>query len=298
MQFSLSGMGRVLLTLVAVGAAAVAGAGLWQRYEVQPWTRDGRIKANVIQVAPDVTGQVTRMLVRDNQQVAMGETLFEIDPARFELALRQAEASLQAQRTALDQAENEARRNRQLGNLVSQEIREQGQARVNQLRAALDQALVARDVARLNLDRTRVAASSDGIVTNLDLQAGAYVSAGHPVLALVDRNSFYAEGYFEETKLPGISLGDPVSVSLMGTRQQLNGHVDSFAQGIADRDRNTSGNLLPNVNPTFNWVRLAQRIPVRVALDRVPEGVRLVSGQTVTVEVHHRQDQNERVARR
>jgi multidrug resistance efflux pump len=298
MQFSLSGMGRVLLTLVAVGAAVVAGAGLWQRYEVQPWTRDGRIKANVIQVAPDVTGQVTRMLVRDNQQVARGETLFEIDPARFELALRQAEASLQAQRTALDQAENEARRNRQLGNLVSQEIREQGQARVNQLRAALDQALVARDVARLNLDRTQVVASSDGIVTNLDLQAGAYVSAGHPVLALVDRDSFYAEGYFEETKLPGIRLGDPVSVSLMGTRQQLNGHVDSFAQGIADRDRNTSGNLLPNVNPTFNWVRLAQRIPVRIALDRVPEGVRLVSGQTVTVEVHPRQDQNERMARR
>lgn len=290
MQFSLSGMGRVLVTLVAVGAAAVAGTSLWQRYEVQPWTRDGRIKANVIQVAPDVTGQVTRMLVHDNQQVARGETLFEIDRARFELALRQAEASLQAQRTALDQAENEARRNRQLGNLVSQENREQGQARVNQLRAALDQALVARDVARLNLDRTRVAASSDGIVTNLDLQAGAYVSAGHPVLALVDRNSFYAEGYFEETKLPGISLGDPVSVSLMGTKQQLSGHVDSFAQGIADRDRNTAGNLLPNVNPTFNWVRLAQRIPVRIALDRVPQGVRLVSGQTVTVEVHHRQE--------
>ncbi|MFS0757313.1 HlyD family secretion protein [Noviherbaspirillum sp. 1P10PC] len=290
MQFSLSGMSRVLVTLVAVGAAVAAGAGLWQRYEVQPWTRDGRIKANVIQVAPDVTGQVTRMLVHDNQQVARGETLFEIDRARFELALRQAEASLQAQRTALDQAENEARRNRQLGNLVSQENREQGQARVNQLRAAVDQALVARDVARLNLDRTRVAASSDGIVTNLDLQAGAYVSAGHPVLALVDRNSFYAEGYFEETKLPGISLGDAVSVSLMGTKQQLAGHVDSFAQGIADRDRNTAGNLLPNVNPTFNWVRLAQRIPVRIALDRVPDGVRLVSGQTVTVEVHHRQD--------
>jgi len=290
MQFSLSGMGRVLVTLVAVGAAAVAGTGLWQRYEVEPWTRDGRIKANVIQVAPDVTGQVTRMLVHDNQQVARGETLFEIDRARFELALRQAEASLQAQRTALDQAENEARRNRQLGNLVSQENREQGQARVNQLRAALDQALVARDVARLNLERTRVAASNDGIVTNLDLQAGAYVSAGHPVLALVDRDSFYAEGYFEETKLPGISLGDPVSVSLMGTKQQLSGRVDSFAQGIADRDRNTAGNLLPNVNPTFNWVRLAQRIPVRIALDRVPDGVRLVSGQTVTVEVHHRQD--------
>jgi multidrug resistance efflux pump len=203
------------------------------------------------------------------------------------LALRQAEASLQAQRTALSQAQSEARRNRELRDLVSQESTEQGQAKVDQLRAALEQAEIARDVARLNLERTRVAASTDGIVTNLDLQTGAYVSAGHPVLALIDRNSFYAEGYFEETQLAGIAVGDAATVSPMGSQASLAAHDDSFAQGIADRDRNTGANLLPNVNPTFNWVRLAQRIPVRVALDRVPDGMRLVAGQTVTVEVHH-----------
>jgi RND family efflux transporter MFP subunit len=287
MKISLPAVGRIAVTLLAVAAAIAIGARLWQRYEVEPWTRDGRVKANVVQVAPDVTGQLTRVFVQDNQQVAAGEVLFEIDRARFELALRQAEASLQAQRTALAQAQAEARRNRQLRDLVSQESAEQGQARVEQLRAALLQAEVARDVARLNLDRTRVAASTDGIVTNLDLQVGAYVSAGRAVLALVDRKSFYVEGYFEETKLPGIAVGDAVTVSPMGSRASITGHVDSFAQGIADRDRNTGANLLPNVNPTFNWVRLAQRIPVRIALDSVPDGMRLVSGQTVTVEVHH-----------
>jgi multidrug resistance efflux pump len=218
--------------------------------------------------------------------VKAGDVLFEIDPSRFELALRQADATVQAQRTALAQAENEARRNAQLRDLVSAETREQGGAKVDQIRAALQGAIVARDVAKLNLERSRVLAASDGVVTNLDLYTGGYVAAGRPVLALVERNSFYVEGYFEETKLPGIRLGDPATVLPMGSRVRLEGHVDSFAEAIADRDRATGSNLLPNVNPTFNWVRLAQRIPVRVKLDRVPDDVRLVAGQTVTVEIH------------
>jgi multidrug resistance efflux pump len=286
MKISLPAIGRITVTLLAVAGALVVGWRLWQHYEVEPWTRDGRIKANVVQVAPDVTGQVIAVHVRDNQQVAAGQVLFEIDRARFELALRQAEASEQAQRAALAQAIKEARRNVELRELVAQEVREQGQSRVDQMRAALAQATVNRDVARLNLERTRVVSAVNGFVTNLDLQTGAYVTAARPVMALVDRDSFYVEGYFEETKLPGIHVGDPVSVSLMGEKQSLAGHVESFAEGIADRDRSTGSNLLPNVNPTFNWVRLAQRIPVRVALDRVPAAVRLVAGQTATVAVH------------
>jgi multidrug resistance efflux pump len=125
----------------------------------------------------------------------------------------------------------------------------------------------------------------DGIVTNLDLREGAYATAAHPVMAVVDSGSFYVEGYFEETKLPGIQVGDKVEVTLMGTRQPLPGHVESFAEGIADRDRSTGANMLPNVNPTFNWVRLAQRIPVRIALDPLPASARLVAGQTATVKV-------------
>lgn len=282
---ALAAAGRVGITLAACGAAAYAGWTMWQRYEVDPWTRDGRVKAYVVQVAPDVTGLVTKVHVRDNQLVKAGEPLFEIDPARFELALRQAQAAEASAQAALAQAQREARRNGQLDELVAQEVREQGVARVDQARAALAQAVANRDLAKLNLARTHVAATVDGYVTNLDLRAGGYASASRPVMALVDRNSFYVEGYFEETKLPRIHLGDAVQVSLMGAGQPIRGHVESFAEGIADRDRSTSPNLLPNVNPTFNWVRLAQRIPVRVTIDAIPAGVRLVAGQTATVQV-------------
>ncbi len=281
----LPAVGRVGITLLVAAGAAYAGWQLWRHYEVEPWTRDGRVKAYVVQVAPDVTGQVTKVYVHDNQRVAAGEPLFEIDRARFELALRQAEAQVIAAQAALSQAQRENKRNTQLDDLVSQETREQGQTRTDQARAALAQAEVNRDTAKLNLQRSHVVSAVDGIVTNLDLREGAYATAAHPVMALVDRNTFYVEGYFEETKLPGIQIGDKVEVTLMGTRQPISGHVESFAEGIADRDRSTGANMLPNVNPTFNWVRLAQRIPVRVALDPVPANVRLVAGQTATVKV-------------
>lgn len=285
MNSTLKNAGRVGVTLLAAAGALFAGWQLWRHYEIEPWTRDGRVKAYVVQVAPDVTGQVTKVFVRDNQQVKAGDVLFEVDRARFALALRQAQAAEQAAQAALNQALREARRNAQLGELVALETREQGQSRVEQARAALAQALVKRDSARLDLERTRVVSAVSGSVTNLDLRAGAYVSASHPVMALVDRGSFYVEGYFEETKLGAIHPGDPVAVSLMGAPGKLTGHVESVADGIADRDRTTGANMLPNINPTFNWVRLAQRIPVRVALDPVPANVRLVAGQTATVQV-------------
>lgn len=285
MKISLPALGRMGITLAFTAGAIYAGWQLWRHYEVEPWTRDGRVKAYVVQVAPDVTGQVTKVYVHDNQHVAAGEALFEIDRARFELALRQAEAQVIAAQAALAQAQRENKRNTQLDDLVSQETREQGQTRTDQARAALAQAEVNRDTAKLNLERTHVVAVVDGIVTNLDLREGAYATAAHPVMAVVDSKSFYVEGYFEETKLPGIQLGDQVEVTLMGTRQPLKGRVESFAEGIADRDRSTGANMLPNVNPTFNWVRLAQRIPVRIALDPLPASVRLVAGQTATVKV-------------
>jgi multidrug resistance efflux pump len=281
----LPAIGRVGLTLLVTAGAVYTGWQLWQHYEVEPWTRDGRVKAYVVQVAPDVTGQVTKVYVHDNQQVKAGEPLFDIDRARFELALRQSDAQVTAAEAALAQLVRENKRNTELDDLVSQESVEQARTRSDQARSALAQAVVARDTAKLNLERTRVVSSVTGTVTNLDLREGAYATAAHPVMAVVDSSSFYVEGYFEETKLPGIQLGDKVDITLMGTRQPIGGHVESIAEGIADRDRTTGANMLPNVNPTFNWVRLAQRIPVRIALDPVPATVRLVAGQTATVKV-------------
>ncbi|WPB56398.1 HlyD family secretion protein [Xylophilus sp. GOD-11R] len=280
----LARIARVVLTLLVVLAAVWAGLQLWDHYELAPWTRDGRVRANVVQIAPDVSGLVTAVPIQDNQRVAAGTLLFEVDRARYTLAQRQAEVNIGMLRAALSQAQRENTRNADLGNLVSQEVREQTRVRQQVAQANLDAAMVALDSARLNLDRASVRAPTDGLVTNLDLRQGAYAAAGHPVLALVDAGSLYVEGYFEETKLPRIHIGDRVKVLPMGGGR-LSGTVESIVAGIADRDRSTSGNLLPSVNPTFNWVRLAQRIPVRVRLDPLPEGTRLVAGQTVTVAV-------------
>lgn len=284
-KISLSTVRRYLVTLAVVLAALFIGWRLWIHYENDPWTRDGRIKADVVQVAPDVSGQVTKINVIDNQTVNVGDVLFEIDTARFELALRQAKAAEKSARVTLAQAIREARRNRELKDLVATEVTEQGQSRVEEAQAALLEAIVNRDKAQLDLDRTKVIAAVDGIVTNLNLRVGSYVTVSTPVMALVDRNSYYAEGYFEETKLPNIAEGNRATVRLMSDDEVLEGHVHSISRGIEDRERTTGGKLMQNINPAFNWVRLVQRIPVRVEFDKIPDDVRLVSGQTVTIEV-------------
>lgn len=285
MKSSLQTLGRVVLTLAIVAAAIFVGHLGWDHYRESPWTRDGRVRADVIQIAPDVSGLVEEVVAHDNQPVSRGDVLFVIDRARYRLAVEQAEATVQGLRVQIEQARRENRRNATLGDLVPAEGREQSATKVDQLKASLLQASSMLDTARLNLARTEVKAPVDGWVTNLDLRPGAYATAGRPVLALVDRNSLHVQGYFEETKLGRIHVGAPVRVRMIGETQWLEGHVDSIAAGIEDRERNGSTNLLANVNPTFNWVRLAQRIPVRVQLDHVPTDTRLIMGRTATVEV-------------
>ena len=278
-------LGRVAVTLALVTLAVVGGKRLWNHYQVDPWTRDGRVRADIVQVAPDVSGLVTEVAVANDQQVRAGQPLFYVDRERYALALRQAEASVAAQQAMLSQARRELARNRTLGDLVANEVTEQSLAKVEQTGATLAQAQATRDIAALNLKRTLVRAPTDGFLSDLSLRAGDYVTAGKPVLALIDTRSFRVEGYFEETKLTGLRVGQPVSVRIMGEDGVLRGHIQSIAAGIEDRDRTAGANLLPNVNPTFSWVRLAQRVPVRVALDDTPKDLRLIAGRTATVAV-------------
>jgi RND family efflux transporter MFP subunit len=217
--------GRIAITLVVVVAALFAGRRLWTHYQVEPWTRDGRVRADVVQVAPDVAGLVTDVAVADNQPVKRGQLLFHVDQARYALALRQADTAIAAQKVMLDQARREAARNRALGDLVAGEVAEQGRSKVEQAQAALAQASATRDVAALNLERTAVTAPADGYLSDLSLRAGDYVAAGKPVLALIDSRSFRVEGYFEETKLRGVAVGQAVNVRVMGEPGILHGHV-------------------------------------------------------------------------
>jgi len=276
---------RSAATIVIVVAAVLVAVWMWNHYERSPWTRDGRVRADVVRVTPDISGLVTSVAVRDNQAVKAGDLLFVLDRPRYALALEQAEAQIASARATLGQARRESARDLALGDLVAAESHEQNVARVATAQAALAEAMSARDAAALNLKRTQVVASVNGVVTNLDLHAGDYLAAGKQAMALVDRDSLRIEGYFEETKLPLVCIGAPVTVRLMGEAQDLHGRVDSIAYGINDSSRSDSGNLLPTVEPTFSWVRLAQRIPVRVKLTKVPADVKLIAGRTATVTI-------------
>jgi multidrug resistance efflux pump len=275
----------ILATVTVVVLAVSGGRWLWIHYNVEPWTRDGRIRADVVQVGPDINGLVTDLQVQDNQVVRKGDLLFVIDRPRYELSLRQAKAAVDAAQAALDEAVREANRNKALGNLATTEQVEQGMSRVDQYRAQLESAKAQLDVAELNLERTSIRATVNGVVTNMELQPGDYATAGHQVMAIVNTDSIYVDGYFEETKLPYIRIGDEALVHIMGIEAALHGRVEGIAAGIEDRERGPSGNALANVNPTFSWVRLAQRIPVRVHLEDTPKDVRLIAGRTATVSI-------------
>ncbi len=280
----LTKFGRIAVTLIFVTLAAFSGKKLWTYYQIEPWTPDGRVRADIVQIAPDVSGLVTYLAVSNDQQVKRGQLLFQIDSQRYALALRETDAALLALRIKLDQAKREANRNKVLGELVPKESQEQGTSKVAEVEASLAQAVVSRDLAALNLQRTRVLAPIDGILSDLSLRTGNYVSTGKPVMALIDFNSFRVEGYFEETKLQHITVGQAAKIRLMGQQRTLPGHVQSIAAGIEDHDRVSGSNMLPSVNPTFSWVRLAQRVPVRIALDN-PHDSSLIAGLTATVSI-------------
>ncbi|MEH6800480.1 MAG: HlyD family secretion protein [Halopseudomonas sabulinigri] len=278
-------LGRVILTLLTVGLALVVVWHLVMYYMFAPWTRDGHVRADVIQIAPDVSGLISEVSVQDNQQIKRGEVLFTIDQARFELALAQANATLAAREEAVAQAHRESRRNQALGKLVARELLEESQSTEIRARAALAEAQVAVDTAQLNLERSVIRSPVDGYLNDRAPRAQEFVSAGHAVLSVVDSDSFHVDGYFEETKIRHIQVGQAVEIHLMGESRPLRGRVQSISAAIEDRDRSSGSNLLPNVNPAFSWVRLAQRIPVRVTLEEVPDDLMLIAGRTATVTI-------------
>jgi len=279
-------LARVMVTLVVVAVAVVVAWQLWIYYMQDPWTRDGRVRADIVEVAPDVSGLVAKVYVSDNQPVRVGDPLFQIDPVRFTMALQQADAIVAKDAASLDEATRDARRYDALsGNAVSSVTRDQSNTAVLEAEAELDQARADQAIAALNLQRATVRATVNGVVTNFSMRPGDYVTTGDAVAALVDSDSLYVDGYFEETKLSRIAIGAPASVTLLGGGPAITGHVESIDAGIADNERTASPNLLADVNPTFTWVRLAQRVPVRIAIDRIPPGTRLIAGLTATVQV-------------
>ncbi|MFJ9993846.1 efflux RND transporter periplasmic adaptor subunit [Pseudomonas putida] len=275
----------LLATLLVLTAAVVIGRQLWLHYMTTPWTRDGRVRADIINVAADVPGYVVDVPVRDNQQVQKGDVLIRIDPEHYRLAVEQARALVASRKSTWEMRKVNARRRADLDNLViSKENRDDASNIANAALADYQQAQAQLAAAELNLKRTEIVATVDGYVTNLNIHKGDYARTGEAVMAVVDQHSFWVYGFFEETKLPHVKVGDQAELQMM-SGELLKGHVESIARGIYDRDNPQSRELVADVNPTFNWVRLAQRVPVRIHIDDVPEGYLLAAGTTCTVVV-------------
>ena len=277
----------ILLTLGTVTVAALLAWATWQAYMGAPWTRDGTVRAYVVTMAPEVAGRIVKLHVADNQFLHKGDDLFEIDPADYQIALEQAQAQAQRDGAALDYARaNEGRQATLEGEgWVSKNIYQQSASAMHQLEAAVaaDRAAIAK--AQLDLSRVVIRSPVNGYVTNLLAQLGDYANVGQRLIALVDADSFWIDAYFEETSLGRILEGDPATVKLMGYSRFIRGHVGGVARGINVPNAQPDPAGLASVNPIFTWVRLAQRVPVRISIDVVPDGVRLVAGMTATVQI-------------
>lgn len=320
---------RPLVLLVTALIALFAIFNLWNYYNSVPWTRDARVRGDVMKISSDIAGLVTEVLVQDNETVKKGQVLFKVDLARQELAVEQAkseiakytsslaaseanlaaaEASVKKSHVTAEFAERTAERyskfndgsiSKQEQDLANTSV-EQEHAEHRQLEAAVEQAKAniieqkalikaatsQLHLAELNRHRAEVVAPEDGTLSNFELRVGNYVQVGQSVAGILDRKKLYVVGYFEETKLNRIQVGDAVTVRLMGDTQTIKGHVQGIAPGIEDRERSSTSGVLANVNPTFNWVRLAQRVPVRIILDEQPHNeLAFVAGRTATVHV-------------
>jgi multidrug resistance efflux pump len=276
---------RVLLTVILLIAAGLLSYDLASYYLYSPWTRDARVRANVVTVAPDVSGYVDDIRVRNNQFVSKDDVLFVIDQDRYKLALANAEAAVASTHSQylmlLDQYERRSKL--EPGYSITVEALDNARRQSETAAANYQQAIASRDTAALNLKRTEVRSSVNGFITNLNLAKGTYASQGQAVMALIDSDSYRVEAYFEETKIPQVKPGATAEIYLMDGSPALQGTVLGIARGITDQDNPNGPQLLSSINPTFTWVRLAQRIPVGIHVTHVPPGVVISAGMTCTV---------------
>ncbi|MBW9461844.1 HlyD family secretion protein [Kluyvera sp. EC_51] len=273
-------------TLLIAALAIIACWLVWNYYMQSPWTRDGKIRAEQVDITPQVSGSILTLNVKDNQFVRAGDVLFQIDPTPWKIAEMNADAKLAKAQSDLSRASHEVERRRGLSqNFISAEDLDTANMTLKAAQANFDAAKAEREHARWQLAQTNVKAPVDGWVTNLSTRIGNYAAVGQPVFALIDSHSFYVVGYFEETKLRHIREGNRADVVLYSDDKKLQGHVSSIGRAIHDQSLATDGKLVADIKPTIPWVRLAQRVPVRIELDALPADTVLVAGTTCTVSI-------------
>jgi len=281
-------VGRHVSTLLIALFTILIATLAWQHYVNGPWTRNGTVRVQVANIAPQISGKITELRVGDNQFVHKGDVLYVVDRFDFDVAARIAKSVLDQRAADLEVKEAQAQRRQKLTDLATTPEQQQIYAgSAAQAKAAYEAAAHQVAQADLNLKRTEVLSPVDGYVTNLLLRVGDYASTGVSNVSVIDSNSFWIDGYFEETKMAGVCVGDSAEAQLMGYALPITGHVSTITRGVSVSNATAGTQGLPNVDPVYTWVRLAQRVPVRIAIDHVPPDVPLVSGMTATVTIRH-----------
>jgi RND family efflux transporter MFP subunit len=284
-QFAWS-MSQRLATLAIVLVAVLVSIMAWDEYVTAPWTRDGSVRVQVASVAPQVSGQITQLRVTDNQFVHKGDILYQIEPFDFDVTLRTSKALLEQREADMHVKQLQSERRQRLSDLATTPEEQQVfEGRAVQAKAAVDAARQQVAQADINLKRTEVRSPVNGYVTNLLLRVGDYAHLGVSNISIVDTDSFWVDGYFEETKLARVCVGDRAEAQLIGYSMPITGYVSTVTRGVSVSNATTGAQGLPNVDPVYTWVRLAQRVPVRIAIDKVPPGMPLVSGATATITI-------------
>ncbi len=275
----------VLITLLAVVIALYLGYVLWMLYMRSPWTRDAYVRAEIADVATEgVSGYVTAIYVKDNQKVQAGDPLFDIDPTRYQYAVKEAEAQYETTKKKLVLQKSLAKMRMNAQGAVSVQDKQIYETDAEVAQDAVDNAKAALDLAKYNLYRTKVVAPCDGYMTNMRLRMGDYATSGQSQMQIVDNTTFWIEGYFEEIKLINVKVGAKATIKLIAYPQILQGEVKSIGRGVLNQNNAPGYQGLQNVNPIDAWIRLAQRIPVHIAITHVPEGVFLAAGLTASVD--------------
>ncbi|MEC6825258.1 HlyD family secretion protein [Photobacterium piscicola] len=285
---------RLFITSSFVIIALAAIGWKYQQYIINPWTRDGLVRAQIVQITPRVTGPIISLNIKDNSEVKAGQVLFVVDPRPYKIAVEKAKGNLDQTKAQLQRAQDEATRERELiqrqPGAISEMTLVQQKISVTLAQASVEAAQAAYDQSKLDLSFTKVIAPVDGYITNLNLNIGSQVVANQPVVALIDKHSFWVEGFFKETDIKDVASGDKATVTLMAYGDQpLKGLVESIGYGISHKNGSTGLSLLPNVSPTFQWIRLAQRIPVQIHLDHIPDGIQFRIGSSASIVIHKKQ---------
>ena len=285
---------RLFITSSFVIIALAAIGWKYQQYIINPWTRDGLVRAQIVQITPRVTGPIISLNIKDNSEVKAGQVLFVVDPRPYTIAVEKAKGNLDQTKAQLQRAQDEATRERELiqrqPGAISEMTLVQQKISVTLAQAGVEAAQAAYDQSKLDLSFTQVIAPVDGYITNLNLNIGSQVVANQPVVALIDKHSFWVEGFFKETDIKDVASGDKATVTLMAYGDQpLKGLVESIGYGISHKNGSTGLSLLPNVSPTFQWIRLAQRIPVQIHLDHIPDGIQFRIGSSASIVIHKKQ---------